>query len=64
MLAVAFLAGVPNCRTAFGAEAEKTDAFSEAGVEWGGHLRAIGTASWLDEDSVYLFVDDDPYSDG
>ena len=64
LLAVGFLAAVPNCGTAFGAQTEKTDAFSEVGVEWGGYLRAIGTISWLDEDSVYQFVDDDPYFDG
>ena len=64
MLTVGFLAAVPNCRTAFGDEAEKSEAFAEVNVEWGGHLRGIGTTSWLDEDSVYQFVADDPYFDG
>lgn len=33
-------------------------------VDWGGYLRAIGTISWLDEDSIYQFADPDPYEDG
>lgn len=64
LLAVAFLAGVPNCRTAFGVETEKSDVFSEVSVEWGGHLRAIGTTAWVNEDAAYQFMEDDPYFDG
>jgi len=31
---------------------------------WGGHLRAIGMATWMDEDSIYQYADRDPYYDG
>ena len=40
--------------------------FSEIGMDWGGHLRAIGTAAFMDGDSIYQFDDtqDNPYDDG
>lgn len=34
-------------------------------TEWGGHLRAIGTVSWLDDNDIYQLSDiDSPFYDG
>jgi hypothetical protein len=33
-------------------------------ADWGGHLRTIGTAAFLDEDAAQRTVDRDPYTDG
>ena len=64
LLAACFLAGILICRMAFGAETEAKGVFSEVGVEWGGYLRVIGTATGVDGDSVFRFAEGDPYYDG
>jgi hypothetical protein len=33
-------------------------------TDWGGHLRVIGSAAFLDQDAVQRVVDRDPYTDG
>lgn len=38
--------------------------FPGANMDWGGHLRAIGSVSYMDEDSIYQYAEDDPYVDG
>lgn len=37
---------------------------SDIDMDWGGYLRAIGSVSFLEEDSIYPYADSDPYSDG
>lgn len=62
-LAACFLAGLLFCRAAAGAEPDK-GLFSSLDMEWGGYLRAIGTVSWLEDDTLYQSVGHDPYYDG
>lgn len=33
-------------------------------TQWGGHLRAIGTLTWIDDESIFSQYDTDPYLDG
>ncbi len=33
-------------------------------VQWGGHLRTIGTVTWIDDQSIYQFSDTGLYRDG
>jgi hypothetical protein len=61
-VAVCLLASVLACRTASGAEDEGKGVLSEVKVQWGGHLRAIGTAAWME--AAAPFPDDDPQYDG
>jgi hypothetical protein len=43
--------------------AEQNDT-SFFGTQWGGHLRAIGTLSWIDDESLFATQDTGPYWDG
>lgn len=61
-MAACLLAGASAWGTASGAEAESKGALPGVKVEWGGHLRAIGTAAWTDADGP--LADDDPRYDG
>ncbi len=40
------------------------DGTSFLSTQWGGHLRAIGTVSWIDDDSLFATQDTGPYWDG
>ncbi len=42
---------------------EQTDT-SFFSTEWGGHLRAIGSMSWIDDESLFATQDTGPYEDG
>lgn len=33
-------------------------------TQWGGHLRAIGTLTWIDDESIFALYDTGPYLDG
>jgi hypothetical protein len=33
-------------------------------TQWGGHLRATGTVTWIDDESIFSLYDTDPYLDG
>jgi hypothetical protein len=46
------------------ARQEENGWLSDIDMDWGGHLRAIGSVSYLEEDSIYQYADSDPYSDG
>jgi hypothetical protein len=37
---------------------------SEVSMDWGGHIRTIGTLSYPDDQSVYQFTDNDTFMDG
>lgn len=43
------------------AEQDDTSFFS---TQWGGHLRAIGTVSWIENESLFATHDSGPYWDG
>lgn len=43
------------------AEKDDTSFFS---TQWGGHLRAIGTVSWIENESLFATHDSGPYWDG
>jgi hypothetical protein len=40
------------------------DVASFFSTQWGGHLRTIGTVSWIDDDSLFATQDTGPYWDG
>ena len=67
LMIVCLLALLLGC---IGAEAFEQEAGQDRGYlsgidsNWGGYLRAIGTVSALDDDSVYQYADSDPYYDG
>ena len=48
---------------AAGADSNQT-LFSGVKMDWGGHLRAVGSMSYVDDDSIYQYADADPYADG
>jgi len=62
-LAACFLAGLLLGRSAAGA-ASGSGLFSDLDMDWGGYLRAIGTVSWLEDDTLNQSVGNDPYYDG
>ena len=67
-LVIFCLVGLLFCRTV--AQARQQDAAQKSGsisgidMDWGGHLRAIGTVIWMDEDAIHQDADTAPYYDG
>jgi hypothetical protein len=58
LIAALFL--LPVCRTASAAPGNG----STVEVNWGGHLRAIATATAIDDQPIYQYADTGPYYDG
>ena len=58
------LVGILFFWTVAHARQEENGWLSDIDMDWGGHLRAIGSVSFLEEDSIYRYADSDPYSDG
>ncbi len=48
----------------FQPDAAALDLGSAVDVQWGGHLRAIGTVTLIDDQSIYQFADTGTYRDG
>ncbi|MFC1877727.1 hypothetical protein ACFL2E_10730 [Thermodesulfobacteriota bacterium] len=58
------LIGVLFFCTVAQARQEENGWLSDIDMDWGGHLRAISSVSFLEEDSIYQYADTGPYSDG
>lgn len=62
------LTGMLGCQTLALAQQEGTAKASgrlaDIDSNWGGHLRAIGTGSWLDEDAISADTGTNPFYDG
>jgi len=54
----------PGAVSASDAEESETAWYEKINSEWGGQLRAGGSASWHQEDSYYLVTGDNPFLDG